>query len=759
LPPEDEKEEGIEGLLNRIAQGDSAAFWALWEEHKDYLFSICLGQMGGNRDDANDALSGVMLKVYERLPRYALDITNLRAWLARLTVNFCVDIHRERSRRGGERVEDLGEEGESISAASDDRVRRSSKNTAALLRQAVDALSVPLREVFILRFIKNKSYQEIAKQLNVSNVSVRKRIQRARDLIKKEFKGDLTELVESIEEQAAIEQTERADSKLPLIIAPSFERSKDEIQDKSSAIRAVTIREALGVELDIYIAIDSRQSREHARIDSLRRYIHRYPTGWKKRYSLAYLFYAMGQWDESLAEYRRVLKRHSREIQIWIEAGEMLRAMGRQAEAISFYESALSLASQSATRHHLRGLIAACRLSYGEAVQEFERAASLSPSQPTHNRMLGLMQLRLERPLEALVAFEASLRINPQDVVSLISGADAMIMLGRVAEAQHWAARTLSLDPENLVALKRVTDYQCVRGFARSKEARKIRQRVREMIHLGPDIADIQDSLALYHRSRGEWKKATAILYEFTVRHPMKPRGWYYYARQLFRSGKPDIAADAILKAYSLYKDDAATAKSACEILHHAVRLDQLKRMLDEMISRFDGLWSVWATAAQVLIEAFGDKQRAFEFSSHALRLQPDLPDTWFQYGRVLAMSGRHRQAIIAIKEGWGKLSEGAALYQAIRAAAWMAEIYLASGEEERAKAWWGEVLHRAANVMDFDPAFAYYYQGEAFKTMGDSTRAVRAYSKALANNLVYPQRRYAKISINLLRRKSRSTN
>ncbi|MEA5593420.1 hypothetical protein [Rivularia sp. UHCC 0363] len=59
-------------LLKRFSQGESSAFWELWQRHLDYLYYRCLGWMGGNPTDAEDALSRAMLKAEKKLPILSL---------------------------------------------------------------------------------------------------------------------------------------------------------------------------------------------------------------------------------------------------------------------------------------------------------------------------------------------------------------------------------------------------------------------------------------------------------------------------------------------------------------------------------------------------------------------------------------------------------------------------------------------------------------------------------------------------------------
>jgi DNA-directed RNA polymerase specialized sigma24 family protein len=108
-------------LLHCLAQGDPGAFWPLWLAHRDYLFQLCCHYLEGRRADAEDALERVWPKALAGLPRVALQMTNLKAWLGRVAVNVCRDIHREEHCRRWELtdVEDAPVEADESFAAPD----------------------------------------------------------------------------------------------------------------------------------------------------------------------------------------------------------------------------------------------------------------------------------------------------------------------------------------------------------------------------------------------------------------------------------------------------------------------------------------------------------------------------------------------------------------------------------------------------------------------------------------------------------------
>ncbi|MEG5000720.1 RNA polymerase sigma factor [Microcoleus sp. B4-D4] len=182
------------------------AFWQLWQQNRDYLYRCCLRWMGGNPIDAEEVLSRAMLKAWEKLPDYAEKITNLRAWLARLTHNLCIDIHRER-RRKAMQMEDI----EAVATTENSAVISGLNSPEEVLlhhelgqyiRRAIDTLPSRLRNPFILRYCHQIAYQDIAQQLALSLNNVYKRIQQARELLQKRLSRYLSGLDDALSDSS-----------------------------------------------------------------------------------------------------------------------------------------------------------------------------------------------------------------------------------------------------------------------------------------------------------------------------------------------------------------------------------------------------------------------------------------------------------------------------------------------------------------------------------------------------------------------------
>ncbi|MCP2730668.1 RNA polymerase sigma factor [Limnofasciculus baicalensis] len=177
-------------------------FFQEWENHRDYLYRCCLKWMNGNATNAEEVLSQAMFKAFEKVQDSTSVITNFKGWLTRLTYNLCMDIHRENKKFGDrseswELIVEKGEEGlVSLSDSPESIVLRG--ELAIIIQCAIEDLPPKLREPFLLYFIEEKSYQEIAQKLNIAYDNLRKRIAQAQIILQKSLTKYLSGLDNSL---------------------------------------------------------------------------------------------------------------------------------------------------------------------------------------------------------------------------------------------------------------------------------------------------------------------------------------------------------------------------------------------------------------------------------------------------------------------------------------------------------------------------------------------------------------------------------
>jgi RNA polymerase sigma factor (sigma-70 family) len=745
-------EEGTwEVQLQALAGGDFSAFWRLWEEHQPYLYRVCLQHLGGVQEDAEDALSRLLIKLWDLLPRHAGSIKNLRAWLTRITYNLCIDIHRERKQtRNTKSIDDL------TAAEGDALLRLIESPEEAALRQeiqgylyhGVNDLTPKLRIPFLLHFLDDVPYSEIAAQLAISPENARKRGQLARGVLRNRLKN----YVSGAEGPAYQDVSGDFDSFLEPALAKSTSDSPGKKgRTPTVALRLVNVVLNSGVERSFCVPLDHKPLKLHPKIDSVTRYTSDHPTGWKKRLELAQLLYEAGQWQQAVEEYRRVLEKQPRLIHVYLDLGNVLDLMERKSDSIATYQKALTIVEEPATRHHISGLLETRRGNHQKAISEFQEAAQIEPLHAAHWHHLAVVYLLEDSSLEALGCFEESLKIDPHDVAALTHLPYLLRDLGRLLEAERYLETALKLHPENVLSMKCLADLRSERRWVFGQEGKKTLALIRDATRLAEGSPEIQHSLATYHLCCGDWDEGIAVLRTFTEEHPSSPEGWAYYAKVLFQTGDLESAAAAVKRARWLDLSAWEVNVAACEILSWQGATPELLQLLEEMLERFPRRWKAWTKVGLAWLTALKDPERAAAISSRGPQLQPRLADTWFQHSKLLALAGKYHEAIICAEVGWQRLAEDEDGSQSVPAAIGLAENHILVEEVGSEQAWLHEAAKRLPGFVTLNPAEGSYWQGRSFELKGEKPAALQSYVEALRHNLFYPLRREAAEAVDRL--------
>lgn len=145
------------------------------EKYFDMLFRLCLGILASTAD-AEDAVSETYVRYITRAPSFESE-EHRRAWLIRVAVNVCKNMTRFRARH---RHADIDE---AAGQAAEER------DTGIL--ESLFALPPKYRTVLYLHYIEGYKTDEMADILNASVSAVKKRLQYARERLKKEYmKGE-----------------------------------------------------------------------------------------------------------------------------------------------------------------------------------------------------------------------------------------------------------------------------------------------------------------------------------------------------------------------------------------------------------------------------------------------------------------------------------------------------------------------------------------------------------------------------------------
>jgi RNA polymerase sigma-70 factor (ECF subfamily) len=177
-------------LVERVKRGDTKAFEMLVVKYQRRIERL-IGRMVRDVDLVPDLAQETFIRAYRAIPQFRGE-SAFYTWLYRIAVNTAkkalVELKRdplvlESSRVLGEdddetsRVENELTDGETPEAVL------ASREIAAAVNAAIEALSEDLRQAITLREIEGLSYDEIAVVMNCPIGTVRSRIFRAREAI------------------------------------------------------------------------------------------------------------------------------------------------------------------------------------------------------------------------------------------------------------------------------------------------------------------------------------------------------------------------------------------------------------------------------------------------------------------------------------------------------------------------------------------------------------------------------------------------
>lgn len=178
---------GDESLVARLQRGDHAAFESLVRAHGSRLLSVARRFLG-TTEDAEDAVQETFIRAFKAIRTFE-ERAQLHTWLHRIVVTTSLMKLRERRRKPQTSIEELlptfaadGHQTIESREWSDALFER--KETAAIVRKAIDMLPDQHRAVLVLRDIEERDTAETAAILGTSTTVVKVRLHRARQALR-----------------------------------------------------------------------------------------------------------------------------------------------------------------------------------------------------------------------------------------------------------------------------------------------------------------------------------------------------------------------------------------------------------------------------------------------------------------------------------------------------------------------------------------------------------------------------------------------
>ena len=167
-------------LIEGCQRGDTDAFRALFEKHKDAVYSIAL-RYSGDAAVAQDIAQDTFLKLFSTLGTFRGD-SNFESWLYRVVVNSCFD-QKRKTRRLTPLVDEVLAVLQTPDLSVLDEVLQAEMSTH--VQSVVDSLPPDQRMVIVLRYTQGLSYDEIAAILGCASGTIASRLNRAHKVLER----------------------------------------------------------------------------------------------------------------------------------------------------------------------------------------------------------------------------------------------------------------------------------------------------------------------------------------------------------------------------------------------------------------------------------------------------------------------------------------------------------------------------------------------------------------------------------------------
>ena len=173
-------------LIGAARQGDEGAFEELVRQYEKRVYHLAL-RMCGDQEDAWEIAQEAFLSVWRGL-RFFRGESAFSTWVYRLTSNAAIDYLRRQNRQKALEGVSLDDQ-ETLTEPQDHSPSPQQQAELGELRENLQeglmALSAEHRQVLLLRELQGLSYEEIGRELDLDLGTVKSRIARGREKLRK----------------------------------------------------------------------------------------------------------------------------------------------------------------------------------------------------------------------------------------------------------------------------------------------------------------------------------------------------------------------------------------------------------------------------------------------------------------------------------------------------------------------------------------------------------------------------------------------
>ncbi len=181
-------------LIKKAIKGDETAYKLLLDNYRGAIFNL-LYKMVRNKEETEDLVQEAFMKAFNALPSFNEEYA-FSTWLYKIAINNCIDHMRKKrlktysiNKPVQSKDGELGREFPDTSMSPDKNILSVEKSN--IIASAIEELPENYKIAIVLRHTEERSYEEIAQILSIPLGTVKARIFRAREMLKKKLKDKM----------------------------------------------------------------------------------------------------------------------------------------------------------------------------------------------------------------------------------------------------------------------------------------------------------------------------------------------------------------------------------------------------------------------------------------------------------------------------------------------------------------------------------------------------------------------------------------
>lgn len=187
-----ESSEQDRDLVKKALNGDEQAYKALMDKYRKAL-SMHIQRMVRKPGEVDDLVQESFIKAFSALPSYSVDYA-FSTWIYKIATNHAIDYLRKKKLKTYSIDKPRETKDGALEYELPDATYRPDRHIVAdqrrqLIQKAIDALPPKYHRVIVMRHQQEKSYEEIARELDLPLGTIKAHIFRARELLNKHLRN------------------------------------------------------------------------------------------------------------------------------------------------------------------------------------------------------------------------------------------------------------------------------------------------------------------------------------------------------------------------------------------------------------------------------------------------------------------------------------------------------------------------------------------------------------------------------------------